>query len=133
MCFFNVCMAGDGSMKIDNRKTAIVYFSCTGNTKAVAETIAKLEKIQVFEIIPKENYTDSDLNYRDGNCRANVEQRDEEIRPAIKNNMSSTCGYDAIYLGYSIWWRTAQELYRPILKSIIKIVPKYIFLYFRWQ
>lgn len=64
--------------------TLVVYFSCTGNTKAVAEKIAELINADIYEITPSEPYTASDLNYNDDNCRANREMNDESCRPEIE-------------------------------------------------
>ena len=81
-------------------KTAVVCFSGTGNTMAVAETIADVTGGDSFEIIPAEKYADEDLNYNDDNCRANKEQDDPDARPAIENNLSAVEEYDTIYLGH---------------------------------
>ena len=81
-------------------KTAVVCFSGTGNTMAVAETIADVTGGDLFEIIPAEKYADEDLNYNDDNCRANKEQDDPDARPAIENNLSAVEEYDTIYLGH---------------------------------
>ena len=44
-------------------KTLVVYFSATGNTKAVAEEITRLTGADLYEIVPEVPYTDEDLNY----------------------------------------------------------------------
>ena len=38
----------------------VVYFSATGTTKAVAETLADLQGADLFEIVPEQPYTDED-------------------------------------------------------------------------
>lgn len=81
-------------------KIAVVCFSGTGNTMAVAETIAEVTDGDLYEIIPAEKYTEEDLNYTDDNCRANKEQNDPDVRPAIKNDLSAVEEYDIIYLGH---------------------------------
>ena len=50
-------------------KVLVVYFSASGNTRRVAETIADNQKGTLFEIKPSQPYTDGDLNYRDDNSR----------------------------------------------------------------
>ena len=85
-------------------KIAVVYFSATGNTKAVAELIADEAKADIYEIIPDKKYTEDDLNYNNDNCRANLEMKDDASRPSIKNDLSAITEYDVIYLGYPIWW-----------------------------
>ena len=98
-------------------KAAVVYFSATGNTKAVAELIANETKADIYEIVPTQEYTDEDLNYNDDNCRANLEMNDESARPAIKNDLSVITEYDVIYLGYPIWWGTCPRIIQTFLES----------------
>lgn len=88
----------------DIGKTAVVYFSATGNTRAIAEMISKEMNADLFEIVPAQSYSDEDLDYNDNGCRANIEQNDDMSRPEIKNDLSATEEYDVIYLGYPIWW-----------------------------
>lgn len=87
-----------------------MYFSGTGNTREVADLLAKETDADIFEIIPKYMYTSDDLNYNDDNCRANQEMNDESARPAIINDLSAVSEYDVIYLGYPIWWGTAPRI-----------------------
>ncbi len=85
-------------------KSLVVYFSATGNTKAVAETLAGLQDADIFEIVPTQPYTDEDLNYRDSTTRATVEQNDPDARPAIQDSITDFEQYDVVYVGYPIWW-----------------------------
>ncbi len=48
-----------------NSKTLVVYYSATGSTKAVAETIANTAGADLFEITPVDHYTSDDLNWTD--------------------------------------------------------------------
>lgn len=82
----------------------VVYFSATGNTKAVAETIASLQDADIYEIVPEQPYTEEDLNYDDRSTRATAEQNDPEARPAISGSIEDMGKYDVIYVGYPIWW-----------------------------
>lgn len=97
--------------------TAVIYFSATGNTEAVAELIAAQTGADIFEIIPETEYTDDDLNYSDDSCRANQEMDDENARPAISSDLSAVSEYDVIYLGYPIWWGTAPRIIQTFLES----------------
>lgn len=85
-------------------KALVVYFSVTGNTKAVAETLAGLQDADIFEIVPQQPYTDEDLNYTDSTTRATVEQNDPDARPAIQGSITDFEQYDVVYVGYPIWW-----------------------------
>jgi flavodoxin len=101
----------------DSGKIAVVYFSGTGNTKVIAEMIAKETNADIFEIVPEQSYTDADLNYNDDNCRANKEQNDDAARPQISNDLSATTEYDVIYLGHPIWWGTVPRIIQTYLEK----------------
>lgn len=94
---------GTSADKTSNKKTAVVYFSATGNTKQVAEYIKDETNSDIFEIVPKQKYTSEDLNYGDSNTRATREQNDKNARPEIENKIDVS-NYDVIFLGYPIWW-----------------------------
>lgn len=85
-------------------KVLVVYFSATGNTKAVAETLAELQGADIYEIVPEQPYTDEDLNYNDRTTRATAEQNDSDARPAIQGSITDFEQYEVVYVGYPIWW-----------------------------
>lgn len=91
---------GDGT----EVKALVVYFSATGNTKAVAETLAGLQGADLYEIVPEQPYKDEDLNYNDRTTRATMEQNDPDARPAIQGSITDLEQYDVVYVGYPIWW-----------------------------
>ncbi len=100
----------------DNNKIAIIYFSATGTTKNIAEYIKNATNGDLIEIIPKDKYTDDDLNYVNDNSRANKEQNDEKARPEIANNINVD-NYDLIYLGYPIWWGDVPKIILTFLDN----------------
>ncbi|MGN0650287.1 MAG: flavodoxin, partial [Oscillospiraceae bacterium] len=91
-------------------KALVVYFSCTGNTKSVAEKIAQLTGADLYEIVPAEPYTAEDLNYNNDSCRANKEMNDPAARPAIGSDTVDISVYDTVYIGYPIWWGTMPRI-----------------------
>ena len=97
--------------------TLVVYFSCTGNTKAVSEKIADICSADIYEIVPAEPYTSADINYNDDNCRANREMNDESSRPAIGSQPIDISGYDAVFIGYPIWWGTMPRIFNTFLDT----------------
>ncbi len=99
-----------------DKKIAIIYFSATGTTKTVATYIKDATGGDLIEIVPKDKYTDADLNYNNDNCRANKEQNDSSSRPAISNNINAN-SYDVIYLGYPIWWGDAPRIIYTFLDN----------------
>ena len=89
--------------KTASSKSIVVYFSCTGNTKAVAEIIAEKQGADIYEIVPEQPYTDEDLDYGNRSSRSTSEQNDSSSRPAISGSIDLS-GYDTVYVGYPIWW-----------------------------
>ena len=94
----------------------VVYFSATGNTEALAQTIAETAGADLAEIIPEEPYTNEDLNYNNDSCRANQEL-DTDARPAIEALDADVSQYDVILLGYPIWWGQCPPAVRTFLDS----------------
>lgn len=98
-------------------KSLVVYFSCTGNTKAVAEKIAELTGSDLYEIVPEVPYTDDDLNYNNNNCRANKEMNDSSARPSIGSEAVDVSAYDTVFIGYPIWWGTMPRIINTFLDT----------------
>lgn len=92
-----------------NSKILVVYYSATGSTKAVAETIADTTGADLFEINPVDPYTSDDLNWTDDNSRVSVEHNDESKRdvPLTKTTPDNWADYDTVFIGYPIWWGIA--------------------------
>lgn len=109
--------SGASTQKNANAKTLVVYFSCTGNTKALAGTMAKVLGADTFEIVPEKAYTKEDLNYNDETTRATVEQKDASARPAIKNKLEGLERYDTVVIAYPIWWGQAPRIINTFLES----------------
>lgn len=108
----------DANSELENEgNVAVVYFSGTGNTREVANLLAKEVGADIYEIVPENVYTSEDLNYNDDNCRANQEMNDDSARPAISNDLSAVSEYDVIYLGYPIWWGTAPRIIQTFIEN----------------
>lgn len=90
-------------------KTLVVYYSATGSTKEVAETIAQTTQGDLFEITPVKSYTDDDLDWTDSKSRVSVEHNDESKRDVAlkKTTPDNWENYDTVYIGYPIWWGIA--------------------------
>ncbi len=84
--------------------TLVIYFSCTGTTKGVAEKLAKVTGADLYEIVPAEPYTAEDLDYNDRSTRATSEQDHPDTRPEIGGEDIDLTGYTTVYIGYPIWW-----------------------------
>ena len=100
----------------ESGKALVAYFSCTGNTKGLAQKIADVTGADMYEIVPEVPYTEADLNYN-SDCRANQEQNDDSARPAIAGGIENIDDYDTIYLGYPIWWGTIPKIINTFIDS----------------
>ena len=92
-----------------NGKILVVYYSASGNTKDVAEKIAKITEADLFEIEPVEPYTDDDLDWTDDDSRVSREHDDESLRDVelVSTTVDNWDSYDTVYIGYPIWWGIA--------------------------
>ncbi len=92
-----------------NSKNLVVYYSATGSTKTVAETIADTVGADLFKITPVDPYTSDDLNWTNDNSRVSVEHNDESKRdvPLTKTTPDNWSDYDTVFIGYPIWWGIA--------------------------
>ena len=102
----------------ETAKTLVIYFSATGTTKGVAEKIASVTGADLYEIVPKEPYTDSDLNYNDSGTRATREQNDPDARPAFETiDLDIANNYSTIFLGFPIWWGQEPRIMDTFVES----------------
>lgn len=87
----------------------VVYYSATGNTERVANSIAEATGGDLFEIEPTEPYTDGDLNWNDESSRVSREYEDESLRdvPLVNTTVDGWDDYDTVFIGYPIWWGIA--------------------------
>lgn len=94
----------DDETPTSNGKTLVVYYSATGSTKKVAEEISKNLNADLFEIVPEDVYTSSDLNWTDENSRVSREHNDESLRNVkLKNTkVENWESYDTVLIGYPI-------------------------------
>lgn len=110
--------ANDNSVKTDaridnesvsNNKVLVVYFSAQGHTESVAKKIADNLNADIFEIVPKDEYTSSDLDWTDSNSRVSREHDDESLKNVELSNakVDNFDKYDTILIGYPIWWGIA--------------------------
>ncbi len=90
-------------------KTLVVYYSATGTTAGVAQTIADATGGDLFEIQPVEPYTDEDLNWTNDDSRVSREHDDESLRDVdlVSTSVDNWDSYDTVFIGYPIWWGIA--------------------------
>lgn len=79
-------------------KKLVAYFSASGVTAKVAETLAEAIGADIFEIEPKVPYTEADLNWMDKNARSTIEMNDPASRPEIAVKRDNMKDYDTIFV-----------------------------------
>lgn len=85
-------------------KVLVAYFSASGVTRKVAEELAKVEKAELYEIMPETPYTTKDLDWTNQQSRSTLEMKDPGCRPAIAGAVNNMAQYDVVFVGFPIWW-----------------------------
>ena len=98
-------------------KVLVAVFSASGVTKRVGEEIARIAGADFFEIVPKEIYTDDDLNWTNKKSRSSVEMNDTSARPEIAREVSDIASFDKVIIGFPIWWGVAPRIIETFLES----------------
>lgn len=93
----------------ESSKVLVVYYSASGNTKAVAENIAEETDGDLFELVPTDVYTSDDLDWTNKNSRVTQEHNNPETRDVELeyNTVDNWDDYDTVFIGYPIWWGIA--------------------------
>ena len=98
-------------------KTLVAYFSASGVTEKVAQTLAKTIGADIFEIAPKVKYTKADLNWMDKQSRSTIEMNDPSSRPEVAAKCENMGEYDTVFVGFPIWWYIAPTIINTFLES----------------
>ena len=98
-------------------RTLVAYFSASGETAALAKTVAEVTGGDLFEIRPETPYTAADLDWQDNHSRSTLEMKDEKSRPAIAGRVADMAQYDTVFVGFPIWWYQAPRIIQTFLES----------------
>lgn len=85
----------------------VAYFSHTGNTKAVAQSIAEYTGGGLAEIKRAEEYGDLQEE-----AKAEIQ---DGIHPEITVSGGSVADHDTVFVGYPIWWDEAPAMIATFL------------------
>ena len=85
-------------------KTLVVYFSATGTTQSVAQTIADTVGADLFEVVPSDPYTSDDLTWTNNDSRVSRDHNNEDLRAVALENtdVDGWDAYDTVFIGYPI-------------------------------
>ena len=102
-------------------KILVAYFSASGITKEVAQSIANVAQsmgnaVELFEIAPKVPYTRADLDWNDEQSRTTIECKDKNSHPELART-ANIAPYDAVFIGFPVWWYNAPHIIFSFLES----------------
>ena len=85
-----------------NSKILVAYFSWGGTTQRMAQEIVRQTGADLFRIEPVVPYP---TEYTPCTEVAR-EEKDNNARPAIKNQVENWADYDTVFIGCPVWWWT---------------------------
>ena len=98
-------------------KTLSVYFSTeSGNTARAAKAAAEELGTALYAIRPEKPYTAADLNWRNPLARCNREFFGKKEVP-VTGKIEDFADYDAILLGFPIWYGCAPQVVNSFCKG----------------
>ena len=94
---------------IEGSKILVVYYSAQNHTERVAKEVAKNLNADIYEIVPKDIYTEDDLDWTNNKSRVTKEHDDESLRniELVSTKVDNWDSYDTVLIGYPIWWGIA--------------------------
>lgn len=95
----------------------VAYFSASGVTAKVAETLADAIGANIYEIKPEVPYSKADLDWTEKTSRSTIEMNNKAFRPAIADKDARVEDYDTIFVGFPIWWYVAPTIINTFLES----------------
>lgn len=95
------------------QKTLVVYYSASGNTKYIAEILAKEVDADLLELVPKKQLNVSGVGYLNWGIRQLVKKEECELEPIPYDVFD----YDLIVVGTPVWSYTLTPPLRTFLKE----------------
>ena len=95
----------------NNMKSAIVYFTHSGNTELAAKQIAEVTGARMIRILSE------DVNWVNEQSRCTQEHLNQSLRPAIKPIDIDFTKVDTVFVGFPIWWHEEPAVIRTFLDN----------------
>ncbi|HIV18306.1 MAG TPA: NAD(P)H-dependent oxidoreductase [Candidatus Merdivicinus intestinigallinarum] len=99
------------------KKVLVAYFSASGVTARAAKELAQALDADLYEIRPETPYTAADLDWTNKKSRSTVEMNDPACRPAIAEPVKNMEQYDAVFVGFPVWWYVEPRIVDAFLES----------------
>jgi flavodoxin len=100
-------------LDIKNKKSLVVYFSHSGNTKVIAEYIKDEVNSDIHRVLTEYKYSN---NYQTCLMESRKDNK-ENARPKLVEDFKNIKDYDVIFIGYPIWWGTMPMAMFTFLES----------------
>lgn len=97
----------------EDSKILVVYFSWGGTTERMANIIATQTGGTLFEIEPVTPYP---TEYTP-TTEVALEEKNNNARPAIKDNVENWADYDIVFIGCPVWWWTTPMIIHTFCES----------------
>lgn len=98
-------------------KALVAYFSASGVTAKLAQTLAGAIGAELYEIRPQTPYTAEDLDWRDKRSRSSIEMDDPSCRPPLADTDAAVAGADAVFIGFPVWWYREPSIIDSFLEA----------------
>ena len=104
---------GASSELFGGSKILIAYFSWGGTTEQMAKIIAEQTEGTLFEIEPTVPYPTEYTSCTE----VALQERDNNVRPAIKDRVQNWDDYDIVFIGCPVWWWTTPMIIHTFCES----------------
>ncbi len=94
---------------MEDKNVLVAYFSYSGNTRTVAQALSKLTGADLFEIAPREDYSNVYM-------QSNSEIRRSE-RPELNAAVEDMDSYDIVFVGCPVLWHATPAPVNSFLES----------------
>ena len=102
---------------MNNSKILVTYFSASRVTESTATNLQTMLNCDIYEIKPKDKYTNADLNWNNKQSRSCLEMNDLSYRPEMIKDDLNIDNYDTILIGFPIWWNLAPTIINTFIES----------------
>ena len=98
-------------------RSIVIFFSQSGRTASVAQSIASVTQSDLFEIRPQIPYTDADVKWKNPLARCNREMVGKKDVSFI-GQVAGWEQYDRVLIGFPIWYGGAPKVVSTFAKSM---------------
>lgn len=109
----SACAQESRTAPASNSTSLVAYFTRSGNTRVIAETLQRTLDAAIFEIQPAQPYP---ADYEE-NVEQARQERDRDYEPPLAEVVPDFATFDTVFLGFPIWGGTAPPVIRSFLSA----------------